>query len=180
MTERRFPLPPAGLLARVLPFLVGGLMPIVFIGLVAAQGRPGELPWPPIVAALLMLPLTGLAIAASVHGRTVVVDDANLQVRRWPLPRRFALAQIDLAAARVAELPREPALRPLLRLFGTRMPGLRSGWFLTRGRKRAYVSTTTGDRLAVLPLRDGRLVLLGVEQPEALLAALHDAATKRR
>ena len=113
------------------------------------------------------------------YGRAVVLGDGQVQVRRWPLPRRFALADIDLAAARVADLQHEPGLRPLLKLFGTRMPGLRSGWFLTRDRKRAYVSCTAGDRFAVLPLRNGRLLLLGVERPEALLAALHDAAAAR-
>lgn len=179
MSDRSFPLPPAGPLPRVLPYLVGGLMPILFVGMIAAQGRPGELPWPPIVAALLMLPLTGLAIAAAVYGRGVVLDGAYLQVRRWPLPRRFAIEDLDLCSARVADLQREPGLRPLLRLFGTRMPGLRSGWFLTRDRKRAYVSSTTGERFAVLPLRNGRLLLLGVERPEALLSALHDASAAR-
>ena len=180
MGERRFPLPPTGPLARVLPVLVGGLLPIVFIGLVAAQGRLGELPWLPIAAVLLVMPLSGLAIAAAIYGRTVLVEQGQLQVRRWPVPRRFALANIDLGAARVADPKNEPGLRPMLKLFGTRLPGLSSGWFLTRERKRAYVLSSTGDRYAVLPLRDGRLLLLGVERPEALLAALRDESAARR
>lgn len=177
---RDFPLPPVGAFARLLPFLVGGLMPVVFVGVIASQGRPGDLPWLPIAAALLVMPLTGLAIAAAIYGRTVRIVDGHLQVRRWPLPRRFALAGIDREAARVSDVQREPGLRPMVKLFGTRMPGLSSGWFLTRERKRAYVLSSTGDHYAVLPLRDGRLLLLGVERPEALVAALRDPSAAPR
>jgi hypothetical protein len=178
--NRTFPLPPVGPFARLLPYLVGGLMPLAFVGFLVIQSASTELPWPPLLAALVLMPLTGLAIAAAVHGREVVVHGGRLRVRRWPLPRHFALAALDLAAARVADLQGEPGLRPMVKLFGSRMPGLSSGWFLTRGRKRAYVLSTTGRCYAALPLRDGRLLLLGVEQPEALIEALRDEAGRRR
>ena len=97
-----------------------------------------------------------------------------------PAPGFFPVSALDLQAARIAAPSKEPELRPMVKLFGTRMPGLSSGWFLTRGRKRAYVLSSTGDRYAVLPLRDGRLLLLGVAQPEALLAGLRDEAGRRR
>ena len=155
-------------------------MPLAFVGFLAMQAPATGLPWPPLLAALVMMPLTGLAIAATVHGRDVAIEDGSLRVRRWPLPRRFPLAALDLGAARTSDPQAEPGLRPMLRLFGSRMPGLRSGWFLTRERKRAYLLSSTGDRYAVLPLRDGRLLLLGVAQPEALLAALRDEAGRRR
>lgn len=178
--NREFPLPPVGAFARLLPYFVGGLMPLVFVGFLATQAASAELPWPPLLAALVVMPLTGLAIAAAVHGREVVVHDGRLRVRRWPLPRYFALAALDLEAARVSDPQAEPALRPLVKLFGSRMPGLSSGWFLTRERRRAYVLSTTSRRYAVLPMRDGRLLLLGVEQPEALVTALRDEAGRRR
>lgn len=178
--NRTFPLPPAGPFARLLPWLVGGLMPLAFVGLLATQASSTQLPWPPLLAALVMMPLTGLAIAAAVHGREVVVHDGHLRVRRWPLPRHFELAALDVGAARVSDPQAEPGLRPMVKLFGSRMPGLSSGWFLTRGRKRAYVLSTSSRRYAVLPLRDGRLLLLGVEQPDALIAALRDEAGRRR
>ena len=180
MSERSFPLPPVGPFARLLPWVVGALMPVVLVGVFAWLTPPEQSAWFAIAAALLMLPLSGLAIAAAVHGRMVVVENGQVRVRRWPLPRSFAIAAMDLGAARVADPKTEPGLRPILRLFGTRMPGLSSGWFLTRARKRAYVLSTTGARFAVLPLRDGRLLLLGVERPEALVAALREAASARR
>lgn len=180
MSERRFPLPPVGPFARMLPWLVGALMPIAMAGIFAWLTPPEASAWFAIAASLLLLPLTGLAIAATVHGRTVLVEQGQLQVRRWPLPRRFALAAMDLDAARVTDIKSEPGLRPMVKLFGTRMPGLTSGWFLTRERKRAYVLSSTSERYAVLPLRDGRLLMLGVERPEALLAALRDDSAARR
>ena len=69
--------------------------------------------------------------------------------------------------------PWAPGLVPLGPMPSLHSPG-------TRERRRAYVLSTTSRRYAVLPMRDGRLLLLGVEQPEALVTALRDEAGRRR
>lgn len=180
MTERRFTLPPLGLFPRLVPIVVGGLVPLLLSTIVVLQAPPDDFPIVLVLFFCLALPVAGLAIAATLHGRTVELRGDRLRVRRWPAPRDFRLDQIDLERARVADFDGDPALKPTLKLMGSRMPGMRSGWFLTRGRQRAYVLATSSARGAVLPLRDGRLLLLGVDQPGALLQALRDAVRPRR
>lgn len=175
-----FALPPPGHLARVLPIALGGLAPLAILGMITWAAPPGEVPWRELLVALLVLPAAGALMALTVHGRRVDLVDARLRVRRWPVPRWFDLSAMDLTQARVTDFEREPALRPLLNLAGSRMPGLRSGWFVLRDRRRGYVLTTSGSRVVVLPLRDGRVLLLGVERPDALLQALRDGAARRR
>ena len=177
---KRFELPPVGVFARMLPLVVGGLAPILLAAAIALGARPGPAPWREALPALLALPVVALVLAATLQGRVVELRDGRIHVRRWPVPRSFALADIDLAGARVVDFDAETALRPTLKLIGTRLPGLRSGWFMLRGRQRAYLLATTSPRAAFLPLRDGSVLLLGVTRPEQLLEALRDAAAAHR
>lgn len=180
MTNQRFPLPPLGLPAKLLPLLLGGLLPLVLVGVVVlASGHRDGPQWMDILPALALLPVAGLLMAWVTHGRAVELHDGCVVVRRRPVPRAFELAALDLPAARVGDLQADASLRPLVKLIGTRLPGFRSGWFVTRNRQRAFVLATTSLRVAVLPLHDGRLLLLGVERPEALIAALRGEAGAR-
>lgn len=178
--SRRFEMPPPGLFPRLVPFLVGGLLPLVLIGVVALTAPAGRVPWRDILPSLLALPVVGLLIAVNLQGRVVEIVGDRLRVRRWPVPRSFPIASLDLEAARVSDFEREPALRPAIKLVGARMPGLRSGWFMLKDRRSAYMLTGSGSRFAVLPMAGKRLLVLGVERPEALLDALRDGARPRR
>ena len=178
--NRRFELPPPGLFPRLVPFLVGGLTPLVLAAVVATTSPPGRVPWLELLPSLLAMPVVGLLIAVNLQGRVVEIIGDRLRVRRWPLPRYFRLDSLDLAAARVTDFEREPALRPAIKLIGARMPGLRSGWFMLRDRRSAYLLTGSGTRVLVVPMHDKRLLVLGVERPEALLAALRDGGPGRR
>jgi hypothetical protein len=57
------------------------------------------------------------------------------------------------------------------------MPGYRSGWFWLRDKRRAYLVLTDWKRVLALPKRDGGIVLLSLQRPEALLDALRRANT---
>ena len=178
--NRTFALPPPGPLARVMPIALGGLLPVLMAGIIAWAAPAGEVPWRELLVILLALPVVGALMALSLHGRRVDLVDARLRVRRWPLPRWFDLSAMNLAHARIADIVRDPALTPIINLAGSRMPGLRSGWFVLRDRRRAYVLTTSASRVVEIALDDGRALLLGVERPEALLQALRDGAAARR
>jgi hypothetical protein len=172
----RFELPPTGLFARWLPLFVGGVMPLAVATLLFFVSPAGETEWLQVWPVLVLMPLVGVLIGLDIRTRVVELQDGRLRVRRWPIPRSFDVAAIDLAGARIVDLDREHSLRPMLNIVGSRMPGFRSGWFVLRDRRRAYVLTRSGNRAALLPLRDGRLLMLGVERPDALLEALRDAA----
>ncbi|WP_240099596.1 hypothetical protein [Thermomonas flagellata] len=90
--------------------------------------------------------------------------------------RRVALAQLDLAHARVVRLAEHTAFKPLLKLNGYALPGIQSGHFLLRDRRRAFVATAGGERVLWLPVRGQPGLLLEVGDPGALLARLQALA----
>lgn len=65
----------------------------------------------------------------------------------------------------------------LARVLPTNLPGYRSGLFWLRNKARAQVLLTDWRRVLVLPRRDGGMVLLSPQRPDALLAALREAAS---
>jgi hypothetical protein len=121
------------------------------------------------------MPIAAAALVWSMYRRRVRLDAGVLRfgMARWS---RVAVAALDLDAARIVNLDQQRELRPAIRLAGTAMPGYRSGWYWLRNRKRAYVVLMDWRRVLLLSRRDGVLILLGVERPEALLDALRQAA----
>ena len=178
MSEKEFKLPPPGKFARIFPVLIGLVLPLLVITtLVLAAGTDPHLVH--ALPALLSLPVVAAFVGWHMHSRNVELLGDHLRVRRWPLPRDFKLADIELDEARVVELLQEAALQPTRKLVGSRLPGFRSGWFRLRDGRRAYVLTTSGSRVLYLPRKDGSALLLGVERPDSLLQALRDEARRR-
>ena len=175
----RFELPPPSPLARWLPLLVGGLAPLLLAGVLLLFKDAANAPDSEAFVSLLALPVAAGLMVLLRAGRAVELLPGRLQVRRWPFPRRFALAELDLGSAEVVDLTTRRDLRPMLRLAGTRLPGFRSGWFWLRDRRRAYVLTGASPRVLRISRHDGAQLLLGVARPDALLAALRDAVAKR-
>jgi hypothetical protein len=164
---------PAGGFARAFPFALAGVFATALVVVLATSlDRPmvlmGALP------ALLVAIGVALGFAWLVRHPRVQLRDAVLQVGRFP--RLHAPVEtLDLAAARVVDLAAEPALQPVLRLMGTSLPGLNSGWFWLRDRSRAFLVVTDRGRVLVLPRRGGGPVLLSLLRPDALLEALRQA-----
>lgn len=178
MSEKLFKLPPPGKFARVFPVLIGLVLPLLVITtVVLAAGTDPH--WVHALPAILSLPIVAVFVAWHMHSRKVELLPGQLQVRRWPLPRNFTLAGMDLDQARVVDLRQENSLQPTIKLVGSRLPGFRSGWFRLRDGRRAYVLTTSDSRVLYLPRKDGSALLLGVERPDALLQALRDEASRR-
>lgn len=175
MNVKGFPLPPLGKFARIFPILIGVLSPLLLVVGIALVARDQQ-GWIHVLPAFLVLPVVALVIASSMHSRQVELLPQALRVRRWPIPRSFALDSLDLEQARVVDLRQEPALQPVMKLMGSRLPGFRSGWFWLRDRRRGFVLSSTGSRALCLPRRDGSVLLLGVARPEALLQALRDGS----
>jgi hypothetical protein len=94
--------------------------------------------------------------------------------------RSLALAELQLAQARVVDLGERTELRPLLKTNGTSLPGLKSGWFRLRNRHKAFVAMTTGPRVLWLPTHNGYDLLLQPRQPQALLDHLREMAARSR
>jgi hypothetical protein len=164
---------PEGGFARFLPMVFGGLL---MLGLLVATAINYDQPevLAGLVPSLFALVAVLFGFAWVIRNPRVRLKDGELQVGRFP--RLLVRAsQLDLAAARVVDLGNETNLQPVIRLMGTSVPGLQTGWFWLRDRSRAFLLVTDRRRVLVLPRRDGGPVLLSLVRPESLLDALRRA-----
>jgi hypothetical protein len=178
MSEKIFKLPAPGKFAQVFPLLIGAVLPLLVISIVILAAGTGT-NWIHALPAMLTLPIVAIFIAWHMHSRQVELLPDKLRVRRWPLPRSFSLNGMDLDQARVLDLRQESSLQPTVKLAGSRLPGFRSGWFWLRDGRKAYVLTTSSSRVLYLPRKDGNVLLLGVDRPDALLQSLRDENGRR-
>jgi hypothetical protein len=125
---------------------------------------------------VLLMAAALVPIVLSLRRRGVSLDGDTLRVAAGLHSANAKIADLDLAKAAVADLNRARELRPFWQIFGTRIPGYYAGHFRLRDRRRVFALLTARDRVLVLPLRNGRLWLLSLERPQALLDALHKAA----
>jgi hypothetical protein len=161
---------PAGGFARAMPMVVGGLLMLGLLVAVATNyDQPAMLA--AAVPAIFVLVAVLFGFAWILRHPRVRLQDGELQVGRFPR-LRVRPSQLDLQAARVVDLDGETSLQPIIRLVGTSMPGLHSGWFWLRDKSRAFLLVTDRRRVLVLPRREGGPVLLSLVRPESLLDAL--------
>ncbi|MFZ5635261.1 MAG: PH domain-containing protein [Pseudomonadota bacterium] len=140
---------------------------------IALAAREEPLAW--LVALPVIVGATGL-IVWSVRRRSVVLDGDRLRIRGGLNGTDVSASGLDLDAARVVNLGETTELRPSWKTFGTSMPGFRAGHFRLRNRARAFLLVTDTARVLALPERDGRMLLLSLQKPQALLEALRAVA----
>ncbi|MFA5684772.1 MAG: hypothetical protein WCZ65_06875 [Lysobacteraceae bacterium] len=138
-----------------------------------------------LLFALLMtlaicLPLA-LILQRSGDRATAELDDSALTLRVAWYRQRIAISDLDLAAARIVDLAERSEWRPLIRTNGIGLPGFHAGHFRLRSlRQRAFCVLTSTRRVLALPERGGRLLLLSLRQPQALLDALGQGSRAAR
>jgi hypothetical protein len=170
MDANDYEVQPAGSFALVLPLVLGGLVALAGVVLVATRfDQPAVLL--ASMPGLVVLVLMAAGLAWAVRHPRVRLRDGVLEVGRFPRLRAPAAA-FRLDAARVVDLDVERDLQPTLRLMGSSLPGLHTGWFWLRDRSRAFLLVTGRKRVLVLPRNEGGPVLLSLVRPEALLDAL--------
>jgi hypothetical protein len=118
-----------------------------------------------------LLAMFGYMAWSSRH-MTVEVSGTNLRIRRDLYGRSIPLLALALADARVVDLTREVALQPVGKRNGTVMPGYSSGWFRLRNGEKSLVFVTDRRRVLYLPTAQDYSLLISVQHPDSLLAAL--------
>ena len=129
----------------------------------------------PMLWLVLPVILGAFALLAFVlRRRRVTLDAGSLTIAAGVLTRRVAVANLDADAdaARIVDLRERSEWLPLIKLFGTRLPGFSSGHFRLRDHSKAFVLLTTRNRVLMLPETSGTKLLLSLQQPQALLDAL--------
>ena len=163
-------------LAWLLPG-VSAIAALLGIGYIATMRHE---PWLWLVVPAM---LVSFALLAFVLRRArVTLDGATLTIAAGLSTRRIPVANLDPLAARIVDLRERSELRPLVKVFGTHLPGLAMGHFRLRDRSPAFVLVTERSRVLVLPEKPGpkqagKTLLLSLQQPQALLDALHKAGT---
>lgn len=152
--------------------LVAVLPPLLVAATELAGGRDGGIAWPALAGVTAFCVLLWAALAALLGRHRVGIDGGAIEVATTFYRRRFALAGLDLAAARVVDLGERPEYRPMLRTNGMSLPGFRSGWYRLRNGHRALVATAGGQRLLWIPTAAGHDLVLEPADPRALLERL--------
>lgn len=130
--------------------------------------------------ALIVIGLAAGLIAWSLRRMRVTLDGDLLRIEAGLNSASIALDALDAASARIVDLDREPGLRPLLKTFGTSMPGFHAGHFRLRDRSRGFLLLTSRRKVLVLRESDGRTILLSLVRPQALLDALGERAARSK
>lgn len=133
------------------------------------------LPW--MLAAVAALGFAGLC---TLYGRrSVALEAGTLVIRAGLNTRRVPAMAIELERARIIDLDTTRELQPRRMTLGSSLPGYRAGWFRTRQWGKGFFLLTDRRRVLWLPERDGPHLVLSLQQPQALLAALNGLVPRR-
>lgn len=125
----------------------------------------------------VMLPLA-LWLHRAMRSNTVELQHGVLALRAGWYRQRITVSDLDLSKSRVLSLDEFPEYRPLLKSNAISLPGYHAGHFRLRNlRSKVFCILTSRQKVLMLQERGGRIVLLSLCQPRALLDALKDAAT---
>lgn len=167
---RELELAPVGAVAWMLLGVIGAIGPVA-IGIVylsSPEAREQSLAL--TVAALVCLAVVVPMLLAA-RRRSVTLDGPVLDVRATFYKRRIPLAEIDLQHARAIDLREHPEARPWLKTNGFAVPGLAAGNFRDRQKNQLFC-LVTAPKILMLPLENGRRLLISFERPAAALERL--------
>jgi len=119
--------------------------------------------------------LFGCFAYASRHTRCEVSPE-GLRIAGGLYGRRIPLEALRPDAAKVTDLKKDPACGIKWRTNGIGLPGYNAGWFRLQNGEKALAFVTDQRRVLYLPTREAYSLLLSVENPEGLLAAVRAAA----
>lgn len=168
-TPRTFEVTPPDL--RRAWLLPGAALVLALLGVLVAAREEPRILW-----VLIVLAFAAGLVHLSIARRAVVLERDGLRIRAGINALQVPIDAIDLGSAAVIEPAQHPGLRPMIKTFGTAMPGYQAGHFRLRDRGPAFVLLTAPGKVVLLPLRDGKRVLLSLRHPESLLQALRDMA----
>lgn len=146
-------------------------VPAVLVPMLPPHGSPR-----PSLLWLLFIALLLGVLALAMRRRRIRVGDGALAIDATLYGQRVPVAALDLAQARIVDLRADRELMPVRGINRVGPPGLRAGYYALRNGQRAFCLLTSLDRVLVLPQRDGRVLLLSPQDPDALLERLRGVA----
>ncbi len=137
-----------------------------------AQTQPG------VWVAALGLPLMAAIFYCLARRRSVSLQNGVLIIKAGIHTRCVPAARLELERARIVDLQEQADLLPGRGTFGASLPGYQTGWFRTHKWGKGFYLLTDRRRVLWLPERGGPHLLLSLEQPQTLLAALNAMAPR--
>jgi hypothetical protein len=129
-------------------------------------------------AAAFGLLLVVALLCCLVRRRSVTLEAGVLVIRAGVHTRRVQASRLELDRARIVDLEERIELLPGRGTFGASLPGYQTGWFRTRQWGKGFYLLTDRRRVLWLPEHGGPHLLLSLQQPQALLAALNAMAPR--
>jgi Bacterial PH domain len=126
-----------------------------------------------IVALGLIPTLIGLGlIASALNTPKLEITSTGLRLSGELYGRFIPRSELKLEQSRLVDLTREPKLEPILRTFGTGLPGYSTGWFRLRNGAKALLYLTNRTQAVYVPTTAGYVVLVSPKDPAGFLAQL--------
>jgi hypothetical protein len=175
MMDRRFALTPLGKPAWIFALVLAVLLPLAIAVMLSMEAGAGKIDPLVALACQALVAVVVLAIVLPLWRREAAFDGRRLRVKAAWYTRESPLADFDLDAARAVDTREHTELKPRLKTNGYALPGFWAGHFRLRDRQRAFCLVTDPSKVVVLPHADGRLWLLSVEHPQAVLDILRRA-----
>lgn len=178
ISKRSFPLAPLTRWAwAMLAALWLVLLLFAFLGEPHVQSPHNPVPWWVVkLFGTALVPAILLSMLA--HREIRIVGDKLEVSAALVFARNVPIRDLVLDKARMLDLDEHTEFKPMLQLGGFRLPGFTAGHYLLRNRSRAFCLLTRQQQVLLLPQRDGKLILLSPEKPQALLDALREHAAR--
>ena len=174
--DRRLALTPLGKAPVLFAVGFGAVLPLVIAVVVILQVRSEALSPAFMLLIQGIVAVSVLAVVLPMWRREASFDGRRLRVKATYYTRESLLSDFDLAAARVVDTREHAELRPWLKTNGFALPGFQAGHFRLRDRRKAFCLVTDPSKVLALPHADGRVWLLSLEHPQAVLDILRRAA----
>lgn len=174
--DRRLALTPIGKAPVVFALVVGAALPVAIAVFAMLQVRGEDMSPAVMLLVQAVVALSVLAVVLPMWRREAAFDGSRLRVKATYYTREAPLSEFDLAAARVVDLREHVEFKPVLKTNGFALPGFQAGHFRLRDRRKAFCLVTDPSKVLALPHADGRVWLLSLEHPQAVLDILRRAA----
>jgi hypothetical protein len=149
------------------------------IGALIAARMHGALPKAALVPALMLVApaiimLTTLVVIRALRRAGVSVDQGDLVVNiGLGRAKRVRLSSLRARGLQTVDLDERKELKPLIRTWGTSLPGFSAGWFRLRNGEKAVCVLLDRHRVSYLRSDEDNLsLLLSLAEPEKLRALL--------
>jgi hypothetical protein len=127
-----------------------------------------------ILLAPAIIAITTLVVIRSLRRAGVSVDQGELVVTIGiGRAKRVRLSSLRARGLQIVDLNERRELRPMLRTWGTSLPGFSAGWFRLRNGEKAVCMLLDRHRVSYLRSDEDNLsLLLSLAEPEKLRALL--------